>query len=554
MLTPAARAHRRITEAEDSLLDYKLTTFRFRRLGAGDYEALIEGQGVGVNQDRGFAAARAFRNQFPDILVQRFAEGRSNAAGNLIETLVKKVAYNIPSVKIDGIKPKEQIVNAQYLSQKLGPKITGGCNAIVHEKMALMDYLMGGLGTTFLPIGGVLRYADTLDMKWDQTARFPCDMKWASVTVCQPCYVFMEMFPNNQHLEKWAGKKQDSQDYVGDDRPTEMEFYYDCEGRGAYICFLKIADAEFEKEPIYQSETPHYSMIGAKKVPFLPFETMSYMSLPSVRNPTGLFQKLLPAQIALWESDKHIRSIIKRGKSFYEVDTAQVTPEDLKKFEQALDAGIVKVTGKAFNIVPALEIDKTTIEYRSLNSQELTSQSGVSNNSQGAKIPGVETATEARQIQQSGELTAAVVSQAVAAHWSTSVTKILWNSKNWDTEPFKCYIDDQLMEFGPKTQLGPIKEYLRPDGRISVQEDAIVYRSRQQQLAEAQLDIQVSSQLAQMGFPNAIAGAARDFYEALGRDDIEERLEKPQPQQVPGQMPGQPMSAAMQGEAQGAPQ
>jgi hypothetical protein len=422
----------------------------------------------------------------------------------------------------------------------------------------LWDYLTGGIGPVYLPVESdgapEFRWADTLDMNWDQTARLPCDMRWVSIVSVQPLWVWLEMFPKSSVLKTYAGTQaRDSMGRFsreGDDRPTELEFYYDLEGEGAYKCFLKRGDRDWDPEPVMEDRSPHRAEIFGKERAFLPVESIFFMAIPSVRLPISNAEKMLPAQIAVWKTVNRIQAIIERGKGFYEIGGGALEKEEIDAFMEAYEGGVVfsKDIGKIYAHEP-LQLQQADLEELTRNLQEMNLQGGVSPYSMGAKAPGVELATEARLIAGQGELTTGTVSTANARLWEAACTKFLWNGKTWDENPFTCNINDIPMEFSEGSPLGPVNQYLRPDSPLSVAEDSTTFRSREQLIQEAMLDLDKATQLAQL-FPAGVAPAYRRFLRAIGADDIEDRLAAPMPTAV---MPGQtgPTAAAM---AEGATQ
>lgn len=549
-MTTPDRALNRIKRSTFALWEFKNVVYKLRRIVAGDLDALKDGTSPGRAQDHGVGEARAHQSFRPDILVKDFQEGRDNAILNLLITLAWKTAYNFPMIRMEGISPKEQIVNAQYVKQRMGPKISGGCHAMEHGQIALLDYLMGGLGAIFTTYDEKgrpeNRWADTLDLNWDQTARLPCDMNWFSLTVTEPLWKWLQMFPDAKPLQDLREKQPRGADgrygVKDDDRPTELEFYYDQDDEGAYICFLKDGENSWNVDPVYKGQNPHRCELGGVEQPFLPLETILFMNLPSVRLPVSNAQKMLPAQIAIWKAVNRIQTIGEKGKGFYEVDRTAMGSREIDDFLEAYEAGVVMVDefGKIKEHSP-MQIQQTDLEELNRNLQVLNLQGGVSPYSMGGKAPGVQLATEARLIAGQGELVTGVVASANARLWGAATVKFLWNGKQWDKNPFSCRVNDVLMEFGPGKPLGPVAQYLRPDAEITVSEDSMKFFSREQLLADAMADVKLGTEVAQF-FPEWLKRALRRFGEAMGVSDIEDRLAPPAPMPMPGGMaPGQGM-------------
>lgn len=547
-MTSAAQALNRVKSADTSLYDFKKKIHKLRRIVAGDRTALYDDV-LAENYDSGARQQRPFRLDLPDILVEVYGEGENNAMLSILKTLVFQTAYTFPAVKLEGVTDEEQIVNAHYLKQKLGPTIKGGCEFVDQIRIALFDFVIGGIGAVQVSADSdgipYVRWRDTIDVRWDQQARLPSEIEWISVTNVEPLGVWLDMFPDSKWLQDKVMKHHADNRANVEDFATELEFYYDVSGKeGSYIVFGREGDNRYTEDPLYEGPNPHKMKVGEVLKPFLPFEMMFFMSIPSVRLPIGLAEMILPAQMAIWEAERHIRSTTKGGRAAYVIPEKGLDSEGKKVFEQSLENSILwwkDNTMQPSQLAP-LEISPGVQEELQRNLAEINRQAGISDYSMGQKADGVETATEARYIAGQGQLTTGTVASANARLCQAALTKFLWIAKRFDKNSFSCQVNGHEYKFGPRTILGPVSRYLKPEAELTVSQDSTRFRSTDEEVAQARMDIEVSQIAAQAGFPNALQAALRKFYEAIGDEDITERLERPQMQ--PGQaqvMPGQPM-------------
>ncbi len=538
----ADRVVARLMGAAASLDVFREKVHRLRRIVAGDIEA-IKGKGPGVNNDDGQDQFRQFHQDYPDILVTEFEEAQSNEILKAVKTLVFQTNYYDPSIEVKDVGEEEAAVTAGYCKNRMR-EAPFGCNAKHHARLSLFDYATGGLGWGYTPMRGGkpnLRFADTLDVLWDQTAKVIQDSQWSSVTVCLPFSRWLELIPASK-LAKYttAAEKEGKQGWI--DRPFEIEFYYDTNGiSGNYYLLAKTAHTEWDPEPILKGSNPCYIEILGERIPYLPLEPMFFMTLPSVRLPIGLTEGMLPAQLAVWRADAMTRDIIDRGAGFYEGDKAAVVDSERKKFEQNETGGILWTKGgNAIRIHPSLQVDPTTREYRRDNSMEIIEQSGASPFAMGDRVEGAEYAAQIHAIQGAAGLTAGTISKDNADWWQRNVRKFVAHGKLYDTKPIILPYDDAELVFDASDPIGP---YLRPDAEFTVREDSMKYRTQSEEIMEATALLDQSTKVAQW-FPKAPLFAFRRYLEAFKELKPDKWLEG-SPLLAPPPTSGQQQAAAL---------
>jgi hypothetical protein len=531
-------ARYQLTSAARYLAGAKDAIYRKRCITLGD-EGALAGIGWGLNQDDGHEGYRSNQLNRPDIRVTNFREARNNDILNAIDTIDKKTAFKLPSVKISGVKEVEQIVNQAWLDDRLKRG-----NAALHGKKALADYLITGLGCMYITKRRgyqAVRWADTLDMLWDTSAMFPEDAEWMSMVVCRRMSYWQAVYPNNPALMSYVSNARPrsiaQMAHEEEDRLIELTFYYNLDGD--FKIFITPSDDTYEEKAVYEGPNTHKDDDGEFT---LPWEMMSFMNMPSSRDAMGMTEKMLPAQMAIWAAVDQNLATARRGKAFYEVAEESMTQAEFDNWLMSYNAGVVRVkTLGGIKAHEPLAMDAVNIQEIERNTAELRDQAGTSQADRGQKMPGKTTATEARSIAQQGELTAAAISADNSQMWSGICTKMLSDGKR-DKKPFKCMVQGHRIDFRNDDLPDGMKleDLLRPDAQIRVAEDSMVYRSKEQRVADAEAELELAAKMAQL-FPNWAPLAARRVLEAMGRDDIEECLKPPQQQPQapqPGVAPG----------------
>ena len=576
MVHSAKRIHLRITQAEANGLElYKTFVYTIRCISAGATE-FLRSSTAGKSQDPGQRTRRPDLTRRPPILVQDVVKGKSNAIMNLLGQLMLKVALKFPDVFFADVDPKEQVINAKYLKERLGPTIYDGVDANPETCLAVLDYLMGGLGCLYLPVNedGApgWRWADTLDLIWDQTVRTPNKATWMAMVVSEPLWKWLEMFPDSETLKKHQSaaaraRKGDADEGQEMDYPVALCFYYDIELGGHQFVFLKTGENTYEPEPVYEGENPHKRWVRVqadeaagsntshKKKPFLPFACTFYMAWPSVGHPIGVAQKMLPSQCGIWKAIEYIDEVLERGSGFYTADQTKFKDDAAKKeFLKARKAGVVWVEGSPEGVIKQeapMMIPPSVMEELKRNTSDIREEIGMSYAATGQGTPspggGKMTAAEFRSIEGQSQLTATAVSTDVTRMIEHAIPCFLWNAKSYDDRPWSCKVGNVWLYFGPGKAdlntrfLGPVGSYLRPDAWITVSEDSMSHVPRSQKIAEKEHVVDVALKAAPLLQMPAVALAFTEFLNEMGIDNADDYLKPPaQPSGPPtGQMAGQ---------------
>lgn len=537
----AKRVSNRLATAEQGLDQFKRKVYRLRRLVAGDASAVYDA-GTNENRDNASLLAHPNRLQMSDILVTTIEEGRSNGLLKAIRTLVLQTAYVTPEFEFKNLDPDESAVNAQYLQIRLEE-----CNARDHLRLALLDYCTGGMGWAYTPMRKgkpVVQYADTLDMKWDQTARIPQDIQWASITVCKPLDFWIKTFGSAPFALYLAGRGTDFEQ-TGLDLPFELEFYYDIEdGGGNYKVMVKTGECDYDEKPIVETTNPCFIQRGTEQEPLLPFESLFFLALPSVRLPIGVAEGMLPAQIAVWEADRTVADIIARGAGVDEVDGSAFEAGELEKYEKGDHGGFVKTKKGIGHITRHAphEIPDGILQRRQENDQDMTQQSGANPYAMGDKVDGVNFAAQVNAIRADAGLIAGTIAKDNADFCVRVGKKVLAKGKTLDQEPITVRIEGTDVEFGPDNL---IAQYLRPDAQLAIREETMQFRPREEKVQEALLMVQQAKGLPM--FPELLKEAVKDLLVAMGKENIDKLLTQPVPTMGAPGAPGMPPPPGMAG-------
>lgn len=478
-----------------------------------------------------------------DALVRDYEEGTSNKMLQAIRTLVMQSSYRFPTVEFEGVEPIEADIMASYVRRRLGPR-PAGCDVMHHMRLALLDYIIGGIGWIWCGVdeGRPRNEAqDTLDVVWDQTARLITDIQWQAVRVREPLWRWVEMYGEKPFQSELQGIKPNS---VEMDRIIELWFYYDVYGSAGNHAVFRATDDGATGDPIDQSDNPHSMDIDGVDRPFLPLEPMYHMLLPSVRQPVSIAEMMLPNQLATRLAEREIRETVKRGRQFYDIEEGAYDEETLEQFRRG-ELGSLITRKKGFAPISAqagMEISSSFMEYWRINDQELVAHSGANPYATGDKVTGIQFASEVNAIQSSAGLTVSTITGDHGAHYERMIFKTLANAKKYDVAPLELTYDDLTLEFGPGR---PIGEYLREDAVVKISEEMLHYESREKKMQRAQGVLNNALTVAAVVGPQTVKLAYEEFLRAAGIRNVSQHLRPPEMPAMgpPGQDPMDPSMA-----------
>lgn len=518
MKDPAAISER-IGKTREGLQEFYSKIYRLRRLVAGDVDALED---AGSQQDPTNDLRREQMVRFGNILNKDFEEGRSNKLLQTIRTLALQVSHKFPEVEFEDLEPEEAAVNVGYLKRVLAtPPI--GCGAVQQMQRVLLDYLTGGLGFCWVGIKKgrpIIRAVDTLDMAWDLAAPTIADARWMSCTVPGALGDWIDQF-GAAPFAKYIGANKESRV----DTPVDLEFYYSVEKDGLFRVLFKTGDEDVDTEAVWSGTNPCFFDMDGEREAFLPFESMFFMELPSVGQPIGLTEQMLPSQVALWRVEKTIRDLVDLP-SFWESEEGAFDDEEYAKFISAEGPGvsIKKKPGKpGMELKSGAVLMQPLVEWQRDHSQELTSQGGANPYASGAPVEGTTYAAEVNAIQGAAGLMAGAIAKDNDSMWSRVLRKVLAKGAAYDERPITLQINGAPSQFGPDFPIGP---YLRPLAEMVITEDSTQFQPREMRIQAAVRDLDVALKVAAIA-PSAPLEAFQDFLKAKGEKNIDKYLKPP---------------------------
>lgn len=506
----------RILETRQALSSLHRKMYRLRRLMAGDVDALFDGGG---QADPATDFKRGVRLAYPDILVTDIEEGRSNKLLQYARTLSLQSQYRFPEIEFEDLEPEEAAVNAGYIQYVLSPAPIG-CGATVQMRRSLMHFLVDGFGVAWIGSDRgrpTVQNLDPIDFAYDLTAHSFAECRWMSAAVTASCAYWADMFGSSFDKVAHYLKAEDASM-----KPATLEFYYSTDNE--WFVLPRVGDMDIDAHPIVQAANPYYFELQSEQSPFLPFDVLSSVEIPSVSAPVSLVEQALPAQIALWRTDKLLRSLTDLP-SFYEWEKGALDAEEEQRFEDSEVGSFVRRNPG----MPGIELrspaplPQTLMVYRQENDAEMVAQFGVNPYTSGSVVEGTDYAAEVNAIQSNSSLMSSAISKELSDFWVRVSRKVLAAGKLYDEKPVTIEYDGVKHEFGPSF---PIADYLNPFAAIVIREDSTVYANRQQQTAESLMDIDTALKLAQM-FPSAPMEAYENYLRVRGEKNVDKYLSAP---------------------------
>jgi hypothetical protein len=523
---------------------------RLRRLTAGDITALDVGVGSSAHETEMSELARGgvSANELYDILVTEIEEGRSNKLLQTVRTLIFQTSLVFPDIELEDVDSQIAAVNSLYIKNR-----ARRCNMQKHRRLALTDYLITGVGATFCGFRDdypFIEFADILDVCWDLTAPTLQEARWASRIVRRPLGEWLDDMTAKQSAKLLKAVGVDRADAKGDDTPISVALYYDIHGEDGTEAWFYTADNGSDADEdtlVHRGTNPYASYCGGVRQTALPIRFQTHLAMPSVRNPIGAVEQMLPAQIAIWTADRLIRDSMSVGAPAREMEEGAYTPESLDAWKEDQTSILIRKKGSNPMVQSSpLDVPPRAMEYRAMNESDLVAQGGANPYASGAPVKGVKYASEVNAIQGNAGLVAAAVGKDESLAWADNVAMLLAIGKDYDQAPITLRLrdgDDILtLEFD---ESDPIADYLRPDAEITVREDSLIFKSREERMAQAAADVQLAMGLAQM-YPGFLEKSVEDYLRASGKKNIGDYLAKPEPVMPDPSMMGGAMPPGME--------
>jgi hypothetical protein len=472
-----------------------------------------------------------------DALINNFEEGSSNEILQAIKTLVMQTSYRAPAIEFEDVAPIEADIMALYMKARLGPR-PRGCEAVHHMRMALLDYIIGGVGWVWAGIRDgkpSVVAVDSMDVIWDTNAKLVPDIRWVAVRWRECLAYWVDLYGR----KPFADLLQDEDAAMESEK--ELIYYFDLDGpMGTHVVLRgDNLTGGADQKPVYEGDNPHVLKCDGVPAPFLPVLPMYFMQLPSVTQPIGIAEMMLPAQLSTREAERTMREITKRGKGWIDSVKGAYDEENLAALEDGeLMAIVQRDAGQPpAQYIPGAEIPAGLYQWYQHNKERLTAGSGASPYANSDKVEGIQYAAEVNAIQGAAGLTAGTLASDHAAHWERVVRATVANAIEFDDMPLTLTYNGEAIQFGPDNPIGP---YLHPDANPKIAEDTLAYEPREKRMQRAMIVLQQALAVSAI-LPAAPALAFEEFLRAAGTKNIPEFMKPPAPApMMPQQVDGAP--------------
>lgn len=538
--TPLERIRAREARAVRKLLPIKERMGRFRRITAGDYvdvENFPSQEYTESDLQREPKLAEIY-----ETLNRRFEPAKNNYILQNLRTIIQQVSYRFPSIEFEDLPAPQAAFNSIYLTKRLG-RAPVGCNAIYHERLALCDMLIGGVGATRVVLNERGRPADiwidSIDVWWDVDSKIIQDASYIFVDVYQPLWQWLELFPKNKGLKQLAkelasgvssnrfgGDSEHGEGGVSMDTVIRGRYYWDTEGGGGTEAVL----IDGLVKPVHYDENYYRNTL---EEPYLPVALMTMMSLPGAVQPFSMVEQMLPAILFLRNAEGSFSAASVLAKGLVDVEKGAYDEKDLQMLLSGKSHGLIfRNQGKPpASFHDPIDIPKVFLQLYEKGKENLTANAGVDPFASGNKVNSVNYAAEVTAIQNASGLNAGAISAEVAAHWSAVCAMMLQLGAIYDDQPLRFYYDDVLLTFGPDQ---PISKFLNPDGMPLVVEDSTTYQTPDQKQAKAYNNFKVAMEAAAINpaLVSSVMIRYEEYLKATQVSDTKKHFEPPTMEQA----------------------
>lgn len=508
------RVMARMREARDSQDALKRKVYGLRKFVAGDLSAI-----GGAPSSREDAEVFGQAGEFYDFIVDTVTEGKSNRLLEAVRTLLFQTTFSFPEIEFEDLDGELAAINSGVCKVLLGdpPK---GCGTLQQLKRSLLDYLVCGIGWGRIAFDSKtgapgIKFADTLDMLWDNRKWLPSDIRWASCGVRETGAYWSDFFGKSKPFQS-----------IGEDQVCEVHFYYDTDTteNGRFAAFL-VGESGQSLGLVEAGENPFYYLEQGQRIPYLPYEPMYFLALPSTRSPVGIVEMAMSDQLAVWQSEEVVGNTAQRMVPWVAVPKDSMEDDALEAFRSGETGAMVEFSPQ---VGPPIQmgggdVSQTLLQRLDRHEKRIVAMAGVNPYASGAPVSGVKYAAEANEIATQSGLTVGTVSRDNAAFWVRLVRKFLGAVALYGDFPITIRYDGVPMSFGPEQ---PIKDFIVPDADIVIREDTTVFTPRAERIQEASAKLGVAMQLAQQ-YPQAVEMAFEEFLRASGEQNVSPWLEKP---------------------------
>lgn len=519
--TSIARAKRRIKENDEALEFWRRKAHMLRMIVAGDYSA-IDSNATPQRDPSETPAAQHREKSLEDILVLDFEESCSNLMYQGVRTLVAQAGARFPTFEFDDMESEQAQFHQGILAARLGARPIG-CGMMHHKRIALLDYIISGVGFTWdsVRMGRIVTLpVDSLDVTWPALdLSTPNDWTWIGLKQSKPLYQWIEVFGEKGMREVIEVYSRGQNDDVYLERVVSMQYFWDIEGE---MGSMHVYPTEGNFAPIWSSPNPHTSFHNGFPEPFLPLTEDYHLRLPSVRQPVGIAEMMLPAQMAVRRSEQRFAKAMSKLRPFWDIEVGAYDTKTLEQFEDGIDyAFMPREKGYAVaTLVQGGGMTKEELAYKQTNQEALIGMGGINPYAAGNTQPNVKYASETNAIREAGGLMVSMLATDHADSYRRSGFKALSNAKLYDQAYLRIMYRDIPLIFSPED---PIGQYIDPVTIPNVSEDSMAFVDKSRATAEAIQILSAASPFLKL-FPQSTAMLYEDFLRAAQKKNIKQHM------------------------------
>ncbi len=413
-------------------------------------------------------------NDFPDVVPDYLAIGRSRRILNHTFITMSKILYANPIPEFQGITSEVAQIRREFW-RKRSTENKYGEDFSNEIASAFLDGDSLGLG--FVQLGLVngiaeqrisLKHVPITQVIWDRTYKNPGKGRFVAFIHYLPEDLAIEQFGQ----DVWSRNQRtqynvDSQEYpVNNLRIIE---YYDIgwgsNGKPTRCVFA----SDFGGEVLIKEENPFGKM--------LPFAFYQNWTPPGCLQPIGRIVQQLSTQEALNELEENLRETILRGTPFTLLDKGSIDPMDFENLNSGEPLPVVGYTpgqGSPFVRVPGAEVPQTLLAYQSYLERLLSTESGLSDLDRSNTLGTVRSAQEVGLLQQSSQIQGAWSRKQLAIFYKQIIEKLLRIAKDYDRDPLMIEFQGQdFLMNDPEVPQSWIEFYLTDEAVIFVDETSL---------------------------------------------------------------------------------
>jgi len=247
-------------------------------------------------------------------------------------------------------------------------------------------------------------------------------------------------------------------------------------GKGRFVAFIHygkptrcVFASDFGGEVLIKEENPFGKM--------LPFAFYQNWTPPGCLQPIGRIVQQLSTQEALNELEENLRETILRGTPFTLLDKGSIDPMDFENLNSGEPLPVVGYTpgqGSPFVRVPGAEVPQTLLAYQSYLERLLSTESGLSDLDRSNTLGTVRSAQEVGLLQQSSQIQGAWSRKQLAIFYKQIIEKLLRIAKDYDRDPLMIEFQGQdFLMNDPEVPQSWIEFYLTDEAVIFVDETSL---------------------------------------------------------------------------------